>query len=226
MGRTYSHIISLGSFCSVAMELEKKGLRAASYPFDWVIGDDFESVIGLIDSHFEDFLEVSYLSREHRPDVYFNSRRHIHFYHDFNASDSLERQIPDVRRKYDRRIERFYDAIRQPTLFVRYCIRPKDEEFVRNNRESILKFLRSFNPDNAILYILSSDSDNRMILDESGCGECFIRQPENDFVRKWIDAVPGLAKYLYSVSTLRRSEIARNIFLCYKKKVIKKLRAL
>lgn len=35
----YKHVISLGFFCSVALELERKGLRDASYPFDWLISD-------------------------------------------------------------------------------------------------------------------------------------------------------------------------------------------
>lgn len=35
--------ISLGYFCSIAMDLEKLGLRNESLPFDWVISD-FEGV--------------------------------------------------------------------------------------------------------------------------------------------------------------------------------------
>jgi len=38
------HYISLGYFCSIAMDLEKLGLRTESSPFDWLISD-FEGVI-------------------------------------------------------------------------------------------------------------------------------------------------------------------------------------
>ena len=36
--------ISLGYFCSIAIDLEKLGLRTESSPFDWVISD-FEGVM-------------------------------------------------------------------------------------------------------------------------------------------------------------------------------------
>lgn len=219
----YEHIISLGSFCSVAMELEKKGLRTASYPFDWLIVDELESVLRLIENNFTDFLDASSMSREHRPNVYYNEKINAHFYHDFNGYDPLESQIPEQQKKYDRRIKRFYDDIQQPTLFVRYCKTPEDETYIRKNKEKILKYLQSFNPENQILYIMSSDQGNSMHIEESGSGVCLIKQPENDFVRKWIDAVPGLQKYLYSVSNLGRMEILKNIYICYKKKIIKRL---
>ena len=219
----YEHIISLGSFCSVAMELEKKGLRTASYPFDWLIVDELESVLRLIENNFTDFLDASSMSREHRPNVYYNEKINAHFYHDFNGYDPLESQITEQQKKYDRRIKRFYDDIQQPTLFVRYCKTPEDETYIRKNKEKILKYLQSFNPENQILYIMSSDQGNSMHIEESGSGVCLIKQPENDFVRKWIDAVPGLQKYLYSVSNLGRMEILKNIYICYKKKIIKRL---
>ena len=41
------------------MQLEKFGLRKASYPFDWIISD-FEGVVRAIDSGFENFI----ISRE------------------------------------------------------------------------------------------------------------------------------------------------------------------
>ena len=104
MKRKYTHIISLGSFCSVAMELEKKGLRPASYPFDWLIDDEFDKVLALIENNFKDFLDPASMSRENRPEVYFNSKINVHFYHDFNAIDSLESQISVQQKKYDRSI--------------------------------------------------------------------------------------------------------------------------
>ncbi len=35
----FEHVISLGFFCSPALELKKLGFRDASYPFDWVISE-------------------------------------------------------------------------------------------------------------------------------------------------------------------------------------------
>lgn len=219
----YNHIISLGSFCSVAMELEKRGLRPASYPFDWLIADELETILQLIENNFKDFLDYPSMYQENNPNVYFNDKINAHFYHDFNAFEPLESQILVQQKKYDRRIKRFYDDIRQPTLFIRYCKTPEDEAYIKNNKSRILSFLKSFNPDNQIIYVMSSKEGNSMNFDESGTAICLIRQPENDFVRNWIDAVPGLRRHLYSVSGLSCVEILKNIYICYRKKILKRL---
>ena len=225
MRKQFDQIISLGSFCSVAMELEKIGLRSASYPFDWLISESFESVIGLIKSNFDSFLDPCDISVENKPHVYYKESLKIHFHHDFNASDALDVQIPQVEKKYQRRIRRFYSDICKPTLFVRYCIRPEDEVFVRENEDAILRYLQSFNPENRILYVLSSDTDNYFSADDSaGSWKCYIRHPENDFVRNWIAAVPGLKRFLYSVTSFSKGQILKNILICYEKKVLKRLR--
>ncbi len=54
--KIYKNIMSLGYFCGVARELERVGLRNASYPFDWIISTDFKQVIKLIENNFENFL--------------------------------------------------------------------------------------------------------------------------------------------------------------------------
>lgn len=40
--KKYESVISLGYFCSVAIELEKMGIRNFSTPFDWLITDWLE----------------------------------------------------------------------------------------------------------------------------------------------------------------------------------------
>lgn len=37
----FTHVVSLGWFCSVARELEKAGLREFSMPFDWCLSPDW-----------------------------------------------------------------------------------------------------------------------------------------------------------------------------------------
>ena len=53
----FRHFISLGSFCSVALDLEALGLREASMPFDWNIDLRFEGVIDCIEKGFAHFLD-------------------------------------------------------------------------------------------------------------------------------------------------------------------------
>lgn len=72
--KQYKHFISLGYFCSVALELERIGLRSSSSPFDWCISS-YEGVIDAIENHFEGFLDYDCLLqsdtvREH----YFNPK--------------------------------------------------------------------------------------------------------------------------------------------------------
>lgn len=47
----YKHVISLGSFCSPALKIERLGLRDGSYPFDWVLSRSMNNVVELITLH-------------------------------------------------------------------------------------------------------------------------------------------------------------------------------
>ena len=154
------HVISLGYFCSVAEGIEKMGLRTASYPFDWVISD-FRGVIQAINNHFENLLEYEqlYQSKAHFG-RYQNMEYGISFFHDFNPYQSLQEQLPEAQRKYSRRIERFYESVSEPTLFIRYI---SDEDkingiskellWIEENYELIMQTLKQFNEDNDILFI-------------------------------------------------------------------------
>lgn len=156
----YTNYISLGYFCSVAQELERTGFRCASYPFDWLISD-FKGIIGAIKNNFEDFLTYDFLcqnitDRSH----YRNTKIGVSFFHDFDKYRSLEKQLPSVQEKYNRRINRFYHDICQPTLFIRYISDEKKEnnrsaelQWIENNYEEIMRIIKSYNPNNAIIWI-------------------------------------------------------------------------
>lgn len=97
--KQYKNYISLGYFCSVAMELEKYGLRDYSYPFDWLI-TDLEGVILAMDSGFSDYLnyENMYQSRDVRS-TYTDKEYGFSFIHDFNKYARLSKQICLVKDK-------------------------------------------------------------------------------------------------------------------------------
>lgn len=219
--RKFNHVISLGYFCSVAMELERKGLRTASYPFDWVLSDNFEKVIKMIETNFEGFLDYDNLYQEEILDHYYNSNVQIHCYHDFNSVDSLEKQIVDVSEKYKRRIERFYKSISEPTLFVRYCRDKTEEKFIRENEKKIGKILKSYNPHNSLLYIVPS-SENRFEMNLF-FGGCYINS-SNGLVRAWIDAVPGLKEYLFKNIMLNKKKRIYNLLVHYRSRVQKRIK--
>ena len=121
MKKKFNQIISLGHFCSVALEMERIGLRNDSYPFDWLITSDFDKVLDLIENRFDVFLDKSDLEQEEDKNHYLSRRNNLHFYHDFKYNDvPFDQQFESVERKYQRRIDRFYSSATQPTLFIRY----------------------------------------------------------------------------------------------------------
>ena len=152
--------ISLGYFCSIALDLDKLGLRAASYPFDWLI-TDFEGVINCMKNNFKDFLNVDFLYQNtKRPYVYKNIKYNFEFYHDFSRHKPLKNQLVTVNEKYKRRTQRFYDSIKEETIFIRYIsdeikINGKSKEliYIEENYDSIVQFLKSFNKKNEIIFI-------------------------------------------------------------------------
>lgn len=154
------HYISLGYFCSIATELECLGLRNESSPFDWLISD-FEGVILAIKNRFADFVEYDYLKQNrYHHQYYLNTKYNIQFFHDFTQYATLKEQLPMVQKKYQRRIERFYKSISEPTLFVRYISDEylvngisKELLWIEENYDAIIALLKSFNEDNEILFI-------------------------------------------------------------------------
>lgn len=220
----FVNIVSLGYFCGVAMELERKGLRRASYPFDWMISDKLSSIIKLIDGGFKDFLNAESLYQEDPPKHYYNNDTHIHFFHDFNEFENLSCQLPSVDKKYRRRIHRFYEDIKKPTLFVRYCSNEEDEEYVNNNREYICSVLQKYNKHNKIFFVTNANGGNNRLVEKSWGGHIYVNFPINDIERHWINAVPGLSSYFYQHTTLSWFEIFRNLLIHYKSRIKKKFR--
>lgn len=152
----YKNVISLGFFCSTALEMERIGLREFSGPFDWVISD-FDKVLELIKNKFEGFLDEKYLyQKKVNPSHYVNIKYNIRFFHDFDKYKSLKDQICSVKKKYSRRIERFYKRICEPTLFIRYIYDENECKFIEQNSSEICTFLKSFNKDNEIIFIANN----------------------------------------------------------------------
>lgn len=162
--------ISLGYFCSVALELEKYGLRSFSSPFDWCISD-FDGVILCLEEQFADFLNYDYLAQNSKePAHYKNLKYNISFFHDFIGHISLDKQLKSVQEKYNRRICRFLKEIESPTLFIRYISdeRKRDgkaEEliYIENNYQKILSVLKSFNDRNDILFIANEGVKSEIV---------------------------------------------------------------
>lgn len=151
--KKFEHIISLGFFCSPAMELERKGLRDSSYPFDWLISD-FEGVLACLNNNFSDFLHFNnlYQSKKNKAH-YLDINYKFEFFHEFNEFESLESQLPDVKKKYQRRILRFFECIKEDTLFIRYIKDQTEADYINQNFSNILNTIKKSNQNNEILFI-------------------------------------------------------------------------
>lgn len=104
--------VSLGSCCDVALSLEFSNLRNAAFPLDWLLTIDGEKFIELIENDFQYFLDEEFLTTHNH--VLVNSYYHIEFRHDFEP-------LPELRDKYQRRINRFYKLAEYPgkVFFIR-----------------------------------------------------------------------------------------------------------
>ncbi len=84
----------------------------------------------------------------------------IAFFHDFNNYQPLRRQLKKVKQKYNRRIERFYKNIQEPTLFIRYISSENGSEeikYLEKHYEEIIDKLRKYNENNDIIFVANDD---------------------------------------------------------------------
>ena len=121
MKRVYDIILSLGGSCAVANQLKCRGLRLASYPFDWIFTKEPLSLERLSECFRDGF--VNWMKPENLVDIgvvernlhaakyqYRDTYTGFRFIHDF--IEKKEKCIKQVRQKYLRRIERMYSRLR------------------------------------------------------------------------------------------------------------------
>ena len=158
----FKHIISLGHFCGVAQELERLGLRDASYPFDWLITKR-EPLHRLINNHFDGFLEYDNLYQSQAEKNIYRNKYYdfgVSFYHDFSRYIPLDAQLDEVQKKYARRIERFYTAITEPTLFIRYVNNEDDAEYYSKHSDERLAYYKQFCSENELIFVVNDEYKN------------------------------------------------------------------
>ena len=211
--KEYGNYIPIGYFCSVAMELERIGLRSCSYPLDWLLTPETSTVFGLIENGFAGFLDPEALVRDDTyPQVFHNTKLGISFHHDFKADMELQDQIDAVNEKYRRRIARFYADIDEPTLFIRYISdesgydgsKSDDLRWIEDNLDHIMEVIRSYNRDNDVLWIANSTIRSDVI------PIYHVEKDENDTVaRRPLDKNRELNDYLTGVHFADREENLR-----------------
>ena len=164
----YKNIISLGYFCGISIDLRKLVLRDYSGPFDWLLTKKYSQVIKLIENNFKDFmLEDNLYQLKSNQEQYYDIKNDIYFFHDFNNYDSLKKQYFEVKEKYDRRIKRFYEMIKEPTIFIRYINNEDDESdelrYIEENNAYINALLKKHNKDNFVIYIANANLKSKVV---------------------------------------------------------------
>jgi hypothetical protein len=150
-------VISLGHFCSTALELQRYGLRDGSYPLDWNISH-IEPTMALVESGFQGFLQLELLERDpERSDVVNDKGSGIAVYNSFSGELPIAAQYETVRARYARRIKRYRRAVAQPTLFVRYMVDGEEFSYLDEHMPAVLAALRKTNPGNDLLLIGNAD---------------------------------------------------------------------
>ncbi|MGG3496642.1 DUF1796 family putative cysteine peptidase [Peribacillus simplex] len=125
---SYDAIFSLGDLCLASIQLRKNNLRPYAGVLDWVGSPTLPKVNLLLQNQFSDFLDprhlkpIKYLSQL---DLYvLDEHYNIGFNHDFKTEKNSLTHLggyPEVKEKYDRRIQRFLEKMStsQKILFVR-----------------------------------------------------------------------------------------------------------
>src|SRR5574344_454709 len=131
MNIKYDLIFGIGEACSCSQALRNQNLQVYSYPFDWLFGSTFEGRINILVNKFKDFinksdLEYSYSKRNIHCNAYHNKKNDLTFNHDFQKDISFEEAYPQIRTKYDRRINRLLQKIESAkSILVVYLQTPE-----------------------------------------------------------------------------------------------------
>ena len=132
----YDIIFSLGEACSCTQALINNNLRYSSYPFDWLWGGTFLDRVNILVSNFNRFIEKNDLvsceynngDQKNLCDVYKNEYTGLVLNHDFPAGVPLEESYPMVAEKYQRRINRLLDNIKNAdSVLIVYIETPNNK---------------------------------------------------------------------------------------------------
>lgn len=154
-------VCSLGGNCMAASQLQQRGLRNFSLPFDWLYMIDYEPIPNLINSfknNFSNFIlkedfrhvpleEMPYTAHKDRV-LYQNMKTKYFFLNHFDKKLDVDSEFEKVKEKIERRIKRFL-----------YCVNNSDKilfllshSFFIENQPYIdfYNFLKEFYPNKEI----------------------------------------------------------------------------
>ena len=100
----------MGAACSCSQALREAGLQFASFPFDWVLGPGICVKAQMMADDFAGWLEPGSFTRLQEPkfstSAWYRDKFGFSLVHDFHVAVPFDEELPDVRAKYRRRIDR------------------------------------------------------------------------------------------------------------------------
>lgn len=156
--KEYDIVFSIGEACSCSSSLRASDLQEASYPLDWVFGEDFIGRCKILASEFRDYinkedLEYTYSERSIKCKAYHNKLNDLTFNHDFLENVPFDEMYDKVFEKYQRRINRVLDKIKNSKkILIVYIETPvlnheiiSDEDIIRGVDIVLNKFKKEDN---------------------------------------------------------------------------------
>lgn len=210
--RTFDLIVPLGVGCIAASQLKFRGLRIASFPFDWVTpgtrDNRLEFPLRSLETRFSEWLKPENLDWKYCAEVgkqgfhfpVYDAGSGYEFLHDFKADRFDAEDVAIVRRKYARRIDRFYEMLEKATSIL-FVFAGHDDELALTKLEEVYRRLKALFPDKSIMiYAFSYSAPCNSI--EEDCAEsdyifvqrCSIPREEygvsvKEWSARWLDKV-------------------------------------
>ncbi|WP_033828849.1 DUF1796 family putative cysteine peptidase [Bacillus andreraoultii] len=203
---SYDAVFSLGHLCLPAMQMKKFNLRPFSGVFDWVGSPQLSKVNQLIQTRFTDFLNMNNL----RPDKYlsptdlyvYDFKYDIGFNHDFKTDKNTLTHLggyPEVKEKYDRRINRFLEKLSSSKRIL--FIRTEKSEANFQDVQQLEKILMNMVAhDFQILLIHHKDIQKMTVVKSPFAKVTIVELPNKEI---WNENDPYWAKILHRVRLMK-----------------------
>lgn len=196
--RPYDLIMSLGYNCMVAYQLKRLSLRNFSGPIDWVISENTDQLIRLLDHRFHGYMDEQNLAILGTHNGFYSvmdTEYQMYSFHDFPIQSEEPRitNYAEFKEKRDRRINHFMSlaANSDSSLFVRERCSYEEAIRLRRSLSSIVK-------GNPHLLIINYTNDGRLVdhewLDEGICSVSVNLDVPDEQLRDsyWNDAFRGV----------------------------------
>lgn len=144
----------------------------------------------MIDTDFSDFLNKKNLMEYQKAGqkIIFDEKYDLHYPHEI--SNNLEIDYIDIQQKYNCRIKRFREAIKEKTCFIRAVKDDKEILYIQKNYEYIINVITKANRWNKIVFLVPQDLN--MEFEITSGGMLFFRLKIKEYLWETREQLRGL----------------------------------